>query len=696
MNDITFEQYLGGDPIQILKAAQEKLRLEEEEKKRIAEVEQMKAYRAAALKRAAEEDPLGAAQQMLGQTRGNDPLQQVMQRAAQRTPLDDMAQVSPQEIERQMRERIWGAPAKSKIGKVGKGISDFLGAFSGLPTDFSKPAMEQFLKIQEQYRKERANDLTAMTQAAQITGRENTNKDKLLLDVFKTKHKGPLDFMKAIDSAIKTDAYVDQVNNMDKYLAGKNENEKQRLILEAKKIAADISNEMEYGLRMAELVKTNPQMAALVRANYIDAMQQKAGMNAASKGGGNSRTSTRETLVQGTVIDPATGNQVKRVMPGPQVSTTYSSPPNPVGQAFMAQQPFGPPPAASGAAKSYMSGQTESVPTPKVQTSKSNVTRYSAPDNPVTATVAPKAQQGYTPVSIVKVNPPGMMEFDMGGPATQGSMDKINDRKKKVTQISDAANLVMEAYASGVADRVHGIMKQPVSAIERFRAMSDTIRDKATGTSSGQGSANTEFNDLFRRFKDDPEAERYIRSVQLLSTQALADYIKEISGAQSAKEEANRLAQVFFKMSDAPEVVLQKAVELMHRVGTVEAILGAGLNPQDISMSSAARENLRKGKLDDIYRRLNEAKLTKMAGRDWKQFMPTAEDLDFNRFLAETEEASGIKFKGVLFQGYDRKPTAREKLKSKVTPEDDNEVKFRKILDRYKREEAEKKRRGAR
>lgn len=685
MNDITFEQYLGGDPIQILKAAQEKLRLEEEEKKRIAEVEQMKAYRAAALKRAAEEDPLGAAQQMLGQTRGNDPLQQVMQRAAQRTPLDDMAQVSPQEIERQMRERIWGTPAKSKIGKVGKGISDFLGAFSGLPTDFSKPAMEQFLKIQEQYRRERANDLTAMTQAAQITGRENTNKDKLLLDVFKTKHKGPLDFMKAIDSAIKTDAYVDQVNNMDKYLAGKNENEKQRLILEAKKIAADISNEMEYGLRMAELVKTNPQMAALVRANYIDAMQQKAGMNAASKGGGNSRTSTRETLVQGTVIDPATGNQVKRVMSGPQVSTTYSSPPNPVGQAFMAQQPFGPPPAASAAAKSYMSGQTESVPTPKVQTPKSNVTRYSAPDNPVTATVAPKAQQGYTPVSIVKVNPPGMMEFDMGGPATQGSMDKINARKKKVTQISDAANIVMEGYASGVADRVHGFIKQPISGITRGRAILDEVRDRITGSSAGQGAGNAEFNNLLRRFKNDPEAERYVNSLQLLQTMSLADYIQEISGAQSAKEEAQRLSQIFFKMSDQPETVLKMALELAHLTGTAEALIGGGINAQDSMMSSPVRTRLRKEKLTNLENRIREAKLTKMAGGDWKQFMPNAEDFDFNRFLAETEEASGTKFKGVLFQGYDRKPTAREKLKSKVTPEDETDAAFRRALERYRK-----------
>lgn len=686
MNDINFEQYLGGDPLQILKAAQEKLRLEEEEKKRLAEAEQMKAYRMAALKKASEEDPLGAAQQMLGQTRSNDPLQQVMQRAAQGTPLDQMAQVTPQEIERQMRERIWGAPAKSKIGKVGKGISDFFGAFSGLPQDFSKPAMEQFLKIQEQYRKERANDLTAMTQAAQITGRENTGKDKMLLDVFKAKHKGPLDFMKAIDSAIKTDAYVDQVNNMDKYLAGKNENEKQRLVLEAKKIAADISNEMEYGLRMAELVKTNPQMAALVRANYIDAMQQKAGMNAASKGGG-SRTTTRETQVKGTVIDQATGNSKIVTMPGQPLSTTTSMPPNPVGQAFMAQQPFGTPPAASGATKSYMAGQTEEAPLPKVQTPKSNVTRFSASDNPVTSTAAPKARQGYTPVSIVKVRPPGMQEYDLGGPGTLGVSNEFKARKENISQLTDAANLVIDAFTSGAAQRVNGAVNQPISATERVLGAKDELARKLTGASAGHSSANTEINDLINRFKDDPEAQKYLRSVQILSTKMLADYIKAVSGAQSAREEANRLSQLFPKISDPPEVVLQKSVELMHRIGTIEAILGAGLSPQDISMSSPAREKLRKEKLNALYNNINKAKLTRMSSgsSDWRQFMPSAADLDFNRFLAETEEASGTKFKGVLFQGYDAAPTAREKLKSKVTPEDETDAAFRRALDRYRK-----------
>ncbi len=681
-----------GDPLAALRAAQEKLRAEEDEKKRIAEVEQMKAYRLEAMKKAAEEDPLGAAQQMLGQARQNDPLQQVMQRAAQSTPLDKLAQTTPQELERQMYERVWGAPAKSKLGKVGKGVSEVLGMFSGLPKDFSKPAMDQFLKIQEQYRKERANDLSAMTQAAQITGRENTSKEKMLLDVFKAKHKSPLDFMKAVDSAVKTDAYVDQVNNMDKYLSGKTELEKQRLVLEAQKIAADISNEMEYGLRMAELAKTNPQMAALVRANYIDAMQQKAGMNAASKGGGSSRTSTRETMVQGTVIDPQTGNAVKKVMSGPQLSTTTSTPPNPVGQAFMAQQPFGPSaPPASGAAKSYMSGQTEAPPVPKIQTPKANVTRYNAPDNPVTSKVAPKARPGYSPVSIVKVNPPGVQSYDLGGPSTLGAANASNARRENVSQLSDAANLVMDAFASGVAERVHGVLNQPISGVERVLGAKDELARKLTGASAGHSSANTEINDILNRFKDDPEAQKYLRSVQILSTKMLADYIKAVSGAQSAREEANRLSQLFPKISDPAEVVLQKSVELMHRIGTIEAIIGSGLNPNDIAMSSAAREKVRRSKLDAMYNNINKAKLTKMSGGDWKQFMPSAEDLDFNRFLAETEEASGIKFKGVIFQGYDPAPSARQQLKSKLTPEDPNEANFRKALEKYKKAKGAKK-----
>jgi hypothetical protein len=203
--------------------------------------------------------------------------------------------------------------------------------------------------------------------------------------------------------------------------------------------------------------------------------------------------------------------------------------------------------------------------------------------------------------------------------------------------------------------------------------------------SAGHSSANTEINDLINRFKDDPEAQKYLRSIQLMNTKMLADYIKAVSGAQSAREEANRLSQLFPKISDPPEVVLQKSVELMHRIGTIEAILGAGLNPQDIAMSSPARENLRKEKLTQIYNNLNKAKLTKMSGGDWKQFMPGAEDFDFNRFLAETEEASGTKFKGVLFQGYDRAPSAREKLKAKITPEDETDTAFRRALEKYKK-----------
>lgn len=694
MNDITFEQYLGGDPIQILKAAQEKLRLEEEEKKRIAEVEQMKAYRAAALKRAAEEDPLGAAQQMLGQTRGNDPLQQVMQRAAQRTPLDDMAQVSPQEIERQMRERIWGAPAKSKIGKVGKGISDFLGAFSGLPTDFSKPAMEQFLKIQEQYRKERANDLTAMTQAAQITGRENTNKDKLLLDVFKTKHKGPLDFMKAIDSAIKTDAYVDQVNNMDKYLAGKNENEKQRLILEAKKIAADISNEMEYGLRMAELVKTNPQMAALVRANYIDAMQQKAGMNAASKSGG-ARTSTTQGFSKDTTIDPATGNKIVQYTPQPPRTTTSGPGPNPVGDAFMAQNPFA----------QFMSGQGQmplpagaGQPIPQAAPKgtgftppKASVERVVPTDNPITQKAPGTGESGYKLVEIKRINPPGMSSIDLGAPGTQATNDKVRVRVNKAAQLADAANIVIDAYTNGVAQRVHGALAQPISALERIKSAANTLKGKTSEESANFETASKDINSLINRFKGDPAAQRYLQSIQMLDTMKLADYIKEISGAQAATSEAARLSTIFPKLSDPPEIVLQKSIELMMRVGTLEALNAANLSPNELAATSRTREELRQERLNKLLNNVRSAYLQKQAGRDVKGLLPGPADFDFNSLLAETEERSGIKFKNILFQNYTpkKKVSSRGKLmetggRPGLAPEEDQDEILNNLLKKAK------------
>lgn len=691
MNDVTFEQYLGGDPLAVLRAAQEKLRQEEEEKRRIADEQKrhdaIQAYRQQAIQRAVESDPLGSAQDVLMQPRTNDPLSKLVDRASQEGPLDRVAKLTPQDIEQQMYERIWGAPAKSKIGKVGKGISEVLGMFSGLPKDFSKPAMEQFLKIQQQHRMAQANDMTAMSQAARINSTDQNSTMKLYTELAKSQGKLNLDAIKAVDGVIRTDAYAKSVETDAAYKKSLDENKKAELLLRAKEISRKISNSFEYAKYRSELMAAGPEgryMAELLRDNLLDYMQMEAGKNAASRGSGTSST-TRETQIKQNIIGP-NGQAQTVVQSGPPVTSTTSRGPNQVGVDFMNQRPaFGQPPPASQAAKNYMAGQTDAAPVPKVETPKSNVVRYSAPNNPVSSTVSPTAKQGYSPVSIIKVNPPGVKVYSAGGPANLGVMKEFDGRTKNVTQLSDAANTVIDAYVSGVADRVHGFVGQPVDAAERGKMMVKTFLGHATGNSPGNSPTQMDLNYLLDRFKDDPEAKKYLHSIQLLSSKMLSDYIQQISGAQSAAEEANRLSQVFFRISDPTETVLSRAAELLHLTGTAESILGAGLDAQDTTMSGPARARLRKEKLMRLEANAQRAKLTKMAGGDWKQFMPTAEDMDFNRFLAETEEASGVKFKGVLFQGYDKKPTAHQKLQQKLQPEDEADAAFRKRLEIYKK-----------
>ncbi len=130
--------------------------------------------------------------------------------------VNELASKSVEDIETEMRERVWGKPAKSKIGRFFQNLAVPIAAIGGAKTDFSEPALKRFKEIQEMARKENRDDYLAATGGVKALVdllKVQNSATKNLSDVGNAQVQGAEKVLQNVDDAnIKRDTLEERKN----------------------------------------------------------------------------------------------------------------------------------------------------------------------------------------------------------------------------------------------------------------------------------------------------------------------------------------------------------------------------------------------------------------------------------------------------------------------------------------------------
>lgn len=528
MNDITFEQYLGGDPMTILKKAQDKLREEEMARQTLE-----------SLLSRTKELPQEVDSRLVA-PRENEARTKLMERLAQDTPLDRIAQIGPEEIERQMRERIWGAPAKSKIGKVGKGVADFFGAFSGLPTDFSKPAMEQFLKIQEQYRKDRANDLSTYNQTANAIGREQGAQDKSMVDWNKA-------VMKTTTDMFRTKDYATFHDNMNKNWQAirasdseKNRMKAQEIVLKAEEIRNRFANNPQA---MAQALQRMPEAQ---RYETLWLYDMVTGLQGANRGSGSGSTSTTTT-----VRDTLSTNEFGNTVPGPQLSTTSTRQSGRGGGNAVNQQ-------RANEIRAQLA-QKLGMPNPM------GPTTLHQPQVSAAKPTKPKAVESVVDLPSVS----GDDTFRLSNPSFSNTFknatagEQFKGLKEQTKSAYEMSSRLLRGIEGNYIKDVMGGKNQPFEAAGRFL---EDIKVPG-GREFGTNIQNT-WNKVTGKYENDWDKQKLYDDITRERVNLISQKVLEMSGRAASDRERAFLSTPYIHLSDSPIAATHALLRLTLRLGT--------------------------------------------------------------------------------------------------------------------------------
>jgi len=254
-------------------------------------------------------------------------LAQLEQRISQGSKLDElMRNLSPQDIENQMREQVWGKPAKSKLGKIGQAILKPIAIAGGAPTQFGAPAMAQYLKMEEQARKGRQTDYAALQGGARVQQSANAAKSKTLLDFAKENNKSVKDvasyFLNSALGQENIDVKLKQLDvskqHYERLDASTKDKIEKNYEVEKQKLH---NNPIQFYKDVAELYQKSPEDASLL-LNAVGAVKLMESTGRLAAGGGQGKDYTR-TYTSSKLQTNADGTQ--QFLPE-RISTTSQRP----------------------------------------------------------------------------------------------------------------------------------------------------------------------------------------------------------------------------------------------------------------------------------------------------------------------------------------------------------------------------------
>lgn len=598
------------DPLAVLRAAQEKLRKEEEAKKAFAELLAQKA------------DPgrFEQAQAQLQQTPENAALQEIVARVKQGGPLDAVAQRTPEDIERQMYERIWGGPAKSKIGKVGKGISEVLGMFSGLPKDFSKPAMEQFLKIQQQQRMAQTADLNALSSAANVTQRTGASQQKNILDLQKIMNLNEGQIMKYMTDRFRNENTAKYQGAMAQHLQNLDANSRESIKLKAEELKKKFANN-PYGFSQ-ELEQMSPQK----QAETLTLLDMVTTLTGANKGGGQNQGSTS---VSTTVRREPDETGTMRNVP---ITTTRQTMPGGGGGNAIQQR-------AQGMREQL--AQRLGLPAPIAPTD--------ARTPPFVAPTAGRGplQKSSEPSEDLNLSTDTFRLANTAGPKTYNAAgaEKKKAARTQMVAFNNLVTAIVRGAEDGTLDKVAGgvgktgplgLGNQPIAAITRG------LHDwKVSGKDLGEG-LNPSFRRMMGTYADNPKAQNLFEDITNNRVDIVANKVLEMSGKAATDQERAFLNIPVPHITDDPRVLVNQTLRKALRMSALIRLDDLGLRSDDPNYYKLISEIGTKADAlaADISNKAQEKKMARMAKKPVTDF--SLDDVNPDRLIYETMKEKGM------------------------------------------------------
>lgn len=595
-----------GDPLAALRAAQEKLKKEEEAKKAFEEL----------LVQKANPNRLDELRQQISQPQANSALDKLVSRVEQGGPLDDAAKITPQELERQMYERVWGAPAKSKLGKVGKGVSEVLGMFSGLPKDFSKPAMEQFLKIQQQHRMAQTADLNALSSAANTTQRTNAGQQKTMLDFQKLLNMSEGQVMKYMTDNARTANVSKMIEVNKQHYQNLDANSKEKIRLQAEELKNKMAtNPFAFSEQLAKM----PEQKQAEILSLFDIITTLQGANRGGRdGAGSTSVSTtmrREadetgqmqnvpiTTTRQTVPVPGTNAMQGRAQGIREQLAQRLGMPGPIAPTDARTPPFLPP----GSAPSVTRGEANPTSPDVGDLNLSNDTFRLQNAAPKTYSAAGSEKKKAARTQMIAFN--NLVTAIVRG-AEDGTLDKV---------------------AGGVGKT--GPLKlgnQPVSTVTRF------LHDwKLPGKDLGEG-LNASYRRTMGTYAEDPKAQNLFEDITNNRVDVIANKVLEMSGKAATDQERAFLNIPVPHITDDPRVLVNQTLRKALRMSAIIRLDDLGLrsdSPEYYKLISEIG-----GKADDmaikISNQAQQKKLQKLADKKGPAF--SLDDVNPDRLIYET------------------------------------------------------------
>lgn len=218
-------------------------------------------------------------------------LKQLEERIAKGSALDELVRnKTPYDIEKAMKESVYGKPAKSALGKIGQALFKGVSIAGGAPTEFGKPAMDMYLKMEEQARRGRQADYAALQGGARVQQSANAAKSKTLLDFAKENNKSVKDvasyFLNSALGQENIDVKLKQLDvakqHYERLDAATKDKIEKNYEVEKQKLH---NNPIQFYKDVAELYQKSPEDAALL-LNAVGAVKLMESAGRLAAGGG--------------------------------------------------------------------------------------------------------------------------------------------------------------------------------------------------------------------------------------------------------------------------------------------------------------------------------------------------------------------------------------------------------------------------
>lgn len=230
---------------------------------------------------------------------------------------------------------------------------------------------------------------------------------------------------------------------------------------------------------------------------------------------------------------------------------------------------------------------------------------------------------------------------------------QYKDKRQEImtkSQISMLLSNVYNGYVSGAAHKVHGAFKNPGATAQLLRQALEVMRGKHFESTSGIYSQLQDvFDRVFGRLEADPGSPefRYYIAFRDLATQAVADYIKEISGAQSSYMEANRLIGRFPQLISSPDHALASVLSLAIRSNLVRTLRDRGLRGSMIDLVLTAVDRDIDNHILKLYNKARQGHASRQENLEsYKKYFLKPEDVDYESLLADWMHKRGVQIPG--------------------------------------------------